>query len=83
MDDERVDLEVDLNTMDDTGLPWAFLDDARDPTAVVPGCHIVVGAGSVRAVAVVVDAVDGIVHVSPLRGPVSDHRHLLGDRQAC
>jgi len=24
----EVDLIVDLNTMDDTGLPWAFLDKA-------------------------------------------------------
>ena len=26
-----VDLVVDLNTMDDTGLPWAFLDEVPDP----------------------------------------------------
>jgi hypothetical protein len=79
---DTLDLVVDLNTMDDTGLPWAFLDAAPDPTRVVPGTHIVVGSGAVRAVATVVDIVDGIVHVQPLRGPVSAHRHLLGRRQA-
>lgn len=74
---EPVDLVVDLNTMDDTGLPWAFLKRAVDPSRIVPGGHIVVGAGKVRAVATVVDIVDGIVHVQPLKGPVGQHRHLL------
>lgn len=77
-----LDLVIDLNTMDETGLPWAFLDAAPDPARIVPGGHIVVGSGKVRAVATVVDIVDGIVHIRPLRGPVSDHRHLLGGRQA-
>lgn len=81
----ELDLPVDLNTMDDTGLPWTFLDEAIHPERVVPGAHIVVGEGSgehsVRAVAVVVDIVEEpsgrIVHVMPLRGPVSEHAHLL------
>lgn len=74
---ESLDLLVDLNTMDDTGLPWAFLKRASDPARIVPGSHIIVGAGKVRAVATVVDVVDGIVHVQPLPGPVSQHRHLV------
>lgn len=28
------DLFVDLNTEDDSGLPWRFLDGARDPSAI-------------------------------------------------
>ena len=79
---EPLDLVVDLNTMDETGLPWAFLKRAADPGRIVPGSHIVVGAGNVRAVATVVDIVDDVVHVRPLRGPVSQHRHLLARRQA-
>ncbi|MDQ1506459.1 MAG: hypothetical protein QOD57_4186 [Actinomycetota bacterium] len=79
---EPLDLLVDLNAMDETGLPWAFLRRAADPARIVPGSHIIVGAGKVRAVATVVDVVDGIVHVRPLRGPVSQHRHLLVGRQA-
>jgi hypothetical protein len=75
---DALDLVVDLNTMDESGLAWAFLDAAPDPTRIVPGTHIVVGSGEVRAVATVVDIVEGIVHVQPLRGPVSAHRHLLG-----
>jgi hypothetical protein len=74
---DELDLVVDLNTMDDTGLPWAFLEDARRPERVVPGEYVVVGSGAVRAAASVVDVVDGIVHVRPLSGPVAKHRHLL------
>ena len=76
-----LDLIVDLNTIDDSGLPWAFLDAAADRSRIVPGHHIIVGSGSVRAVAAVVDIEGDVVHVQPLRGPVARHRHLVG-RQA-
>lgn len=74
-----VDLPVDLNTMDDTGLPWAFLDEAPDPTRVRPGHHLLVGSGAARAIALVIDITDGIVHLQPLRGSVSANIHLLDD----
>lgn len=32
-----VDLPVDLNSEDDTGLPWGFLDEATDPSKVREG----------------------------------------------
>jgi hypothetical protein len=71
----KIDLFVDLNTEDDTGLPWTYLDQAPDPSVVVPGRLIVVGAGSARAIAEVVDvAADGLVHVRPLPGPVTPER---------
>ena len=70
----KIDLFVDLNTEDETGLPWTYLDQAADPSLVVPGRLLVVGAGSAVAVAEVIDvAADGIVHVRPLPGPVSAH----------
>ena len=79
----EIDLFVDLNTEDDSGLPWTFLDEARDPNAIVPGRYLIVGAGSVSAVAQIVDVCDdGVVHVRPLPGPVSANAHLLGDRGA-
>ncbi len=71
-----VDLVVDLNAMDDAGLPWAFLDQAADPSKVQPGHHIAVGSGVARVVDVDVD--DGIVHIRPLRGSVGANAHLLG-----
>jgi hypothetical protein len=74
----EVDLRVDLNTEDDTGLPWAPISDARDPSLIKEGAWIIVGSGSARAVAQVADIDDGIVHVRPLPGPVRRHAHLLG-----
>lgn len=76
---DRLDLPVDLNSIDESGLPWAFLDAAADPSAVTPGRFIVVGSGAARAVAQVVDIEDGIVHVRALRGSVTTNSHLLTD----
>ncbi len=73
----ELDLVVDLNTLDDSGLPWAFLDRAVHPERIQPGAYVVVGAGPVRAIARVVDVADGIVHVDPLRGSLATNAHLL------
>jgi hypothetical protein len=82
-DQTAIDLFVDLNTEDETGLPWSLLSEARDATRIVPGEHIVVGSGRIRAVALVVDVSrDGVVHVRPLPGPVGEHQHLLSSRGA-
>lgn len=82
-DQPAIDLFVDLNTEDETGLPWSLLTEAPDRERIVPGAHIVVGSGRVRAVAVVVDVTsDEVVHVRPLPGPVSAHQHLLVSRGA-
>jgi hypothetical protein len=71
----KIDLFVDLNTEDVTGLPWTYLDQAPDPSKVVPGRLIIVGAGSATAIAEVVDvADDGLVHVRPIPGPVTEER---------
>lgn len=78
-----LDLFVDLNTMDETGLPWTYLGQASDPARITVGAYIVVGEGKVRAVARVVDiGDDGVVHVLPLPGPPSDHSRLLTGRAA-
>jgi hypothetical protein len=77
-----VDLRVDLNTEDDTGLPWAFVRDARDPALLKEGAWLVVGSGSARAVAQVVQIDGDLVWVRPLPGPVSQYRDLVGDRGA-
>ena len=77
-----VDLRVDLNTEDDSGLPWAFLRDARDPLQLREGAWIVVGSGSTRAVAQVAQIEGELIWVRPLPGPVSQYRHLLGPRSA-
>ena len=73
-----VDLPLDLNTRDDTGLPWTFLDAAPDPSKIRQGAWIVVGGTKAQAVAQVVSVEGDLVHVRPLPGPVSDYMHLLG-----
>jgi len=75
-----LDLRVDLNAEDDTGLPWAFLHDARNPELVCEGAWLIVGSGNSRAVAQVAQIDGDLVWVRPLPGPVSQYRHLLGDR---
>jgi hypothetical protein len=82
MSDTPVDLTLDLNSEDDTGLPWGFIDEAANPPLIQEGAWIVVGSGTARAVAQVADIDGEIVHVRPLPGPVSRHRHLLGHNVA-
>ena len=79
---DDVDLPVDLNTEDETGLPWAFLRDARDPSVVREGAWLIVGSGTARAVAQVAQIEGDLVWVRPLPGPVSQYRELLGRRAA-
>jgi hypothetical protein len=73
-----VDLPVDLNSEDDAGLPWALLDEARDPSVIVEGARIVVGSGNARAVAQVADVDNNTVHVRPLPGRSVETRTYLG-----
>ena len=77
-----IDLTVDLNSEDESGLPWTFIDEAMDRALVVEGAWLVVGEGSARAVAQVVEIEGEIVRVRPLPGPVNRHRHLLAHRVA-
>ncbi|MBM3672227.1 MAG: hypothetical protein FJW86_08635 [Actinobacteria bacterium] len=81
-DQPELDLVVDLNGEDESGLPWAFVDEARDPELIQEGAWLVVGQGNVRAVAQVVEIEGEIVRVRPLPGPVSKHRQLLRGRVA-
>ena len=77
----RVDISADLNDEDETGLVWTFLDEARDPRAIVPGALVVAGDEDAAAVCQVVDlapAGDGtIVHLRILPGLVDDYRELV------
>lgn len=38
-----VDITADLNAEDDTGYIWTFLDEARDPSLIVPGVVVIAG----------------------------------------
>ena len=75
------DITADLNDEDETGLVWTFLDEARDPSLVVPGAIVVAGDPEAPAVAEVVDLVDKpagrIVHLRLLPGSVEDYAALI------
>jgi hypothetical protein len=77
MSDYAVDLPVDLNSEDDSGLPWGLLSEARERSRLREGLWIVVGSSRTQAVAQVADIDGNVVHVRPLRGPVSEHADLL------
>ncbi len=78
MTDHPVELRIDLNSEDETGLPWTFLDHAVDSDRVQVGRYLVAGAGEVAAVVEVIDVgADGLVHVRPVHGDIEQNLHLL------
>jgi hypothetical protein len=77
----HVDIPADLNSEDETGLVWTFLDEADDQTVIRP-CEVVVAGSSLTpAVCEVVDLVDEpagtIVHLRILPGTIDHYRRLL------
>jgi hypothetical protein len=77
----RVDITADLNSEDETGLVWTFLDEATDPALIRPGEVVVAGSSLTPAVCEVVDLVDKpagtIVHLRILPGTIEQYRRLL------
>jgi hypothetical protein len=77
----HVDIPADLNSEDETGLIWTFLDEADDQTIILPGEVIVAGSPLTPAVCEVVDLVDKptgtIVHLRILPGTIDHYRRLL------
>ncbi len=77
----RVDIPADLNSEDETGLVWTFLDEADDPSVIRPGAVVVAGSPLTPAVCEVVDVVDKpagtIVHLRVLPGTIAEYRRLL------
>ena len=68
----RVDIPADLNSEDETGFVWTFLDEADDPSIIVPGDVVLAGYPSTPAVCEVVDLVQKpvgtVVHLRVLSG---------------
>jgi hypothetical protein len=46
----RVDIAADLNSEDETGFVWTFLDEADDPSVIRPGEVVVAGSPLTSAV---------------------------------
>jgi hypothetical protein len=76
-----VDIRCDLNDEDETGLPFAFVDEAADPSLIFPGAIVVAGDEEDPAVAEVVDVVDKpsgtVAHLNLLPGTVADYQRLV------
>jgi hypothetical protein len=78
MSDHTIDIEIDWNEEDDTGLPWTFVDRAPNPDRIVPGAIVLAGYPRSLAVAEVVDRdEDGVVHLRMLPGTVKANLHRL------
>jgi hypothetical protein len=77
----RIDIAADLNTEDETGFVWTFLDEATDPTMIRPGEVVVAGSELTPAVCEVIDLVEKpagtIVHLRILPGSVEQYRNLV------
>ena len=77
----HVDIPADLNSEDETGLVWTFLDEADDPSLIRPGEVVVAGSALTPAVGAVVDLVEKpagtIVHLRVLPGTIEQYRRLL------
>ena len=67
-----IDIDIDWNEEDDTGLPWTLLHRAASPAKIVPGARVIAGRPGSLTLAEVVD-VDpaGVVHLRPVRDPAS------------
>jgi hypothetical protein len=76
----RVDIRADLNSEDETGLVWTFLDEAPDPSVLRPGEVVVAGSALTPAVCEVVDLVEKssgtVVHLRVLPGTIEQYRRL-------
>ena len=77
----RVDIAADLNSEDETGFVWTFLDEAADPSLIRPRQLVVAGSGSTSAVCEVIDLEERpagtVVHLRVLPGTIEQYRRLL------
>jgi hypothetical protein len=77
----RVDIAADLNSEDETGFVWTFLEVANDPSIIRPGEVVVAGSPLTPAVCEVIDLVEKpvgtVAHLRVLPGTIEQYRRLL------
>jgi hypothetical protein len=77
----HLDIPADLNSEDESGFVWTFLDEAEDPAIIRPGEVVVAGTPLTPAVCEVVELVDKptgtVVHLRILPGTIDQYRRLL------
>lgn len=68
----RIDITVDLNSADENGFLWTFLDEAEDPLGIRPGEAVVAGSPltptACEAIDLVCQAVGTVVLLRVLPG---------------
>ena len=79
---DPVDLAVDLNTVDDSALPWTSSTMPADHPRCRRATTCWLASGAALPVALVVDVTDRIVHVRPLRGSVAGGRRPARGRSS-
>ncbi len=76
-----IDIPADLNSVDETGFVWTFLDEGRAPGVVVPRAIVLTGDEDSPAIAEVVDLVDKaagtVAHLRILPGTIEDYIALV------
>ena len=77
----KVDIPCDVQQIDQTGHPWAFLDEARDPSQIVQGAIVVSGDDEDPVVARVVSLTSRpggvVVHLEILPGEPAEYVEAL------
>ena len=77
----HVDIAADLNSEDETGFVWTYLDEAVEPALIRAGEIVVAGTELTSAVCHVVDLLDKptgtIVHLRVLPGTVAQYRKFV------
>jgi hypothetical protein len=77
----HVDIAADLNSEDESGLVWTYLDEAREPAVIRPREIVVAGTELTSAVCEVVELVEQptgtIVHLRVLPGTIAQYRKLV------
>ena len=77
----HIDIPADLNSEDESGLVWTFLDEASEPAVIRPREIVVAGTELTSAVCEVVELVEKpagtIVHLRVLPGTLAQYRKLV------
>ena len=77
----HVDIAADLNSEDETGFVWTYLDEAVEPALIRAGEIVVAGTELTSVACHVVDLIDKptgtIVHLRVLPGTVAQCRKFV------
>ena len=76
-----IDIPCDVQSMDETGLPWALLREARDPSRIVPGAIVITADEEdpvfARVHSLTVEGDETIVHLEILPGDPLEYAEAL------